>query len=63
MKDVSYETKIASGAKFKGLGSTAELSQRVLATVARFFLIQHTKTTSYTIKYTKWPQNIPNGSK
>jgi hypothetical protein len=34
--------------------------------VARFFLAQHTKTGKIyqmTIKYTKWPQKIPNGCK
>jgi hypothetical protein len=34
--------------------------------VARFFLIQHTKTGKtyqMTIKYTEWPKIIPNGQK
>jgi hypothetical protein len=34
--------------------------------VARFFLVQHTKTGKNTPKrekYTKWPQNRPNGCK
>jgi hypothetical protein len=34
----------------------------VHARVARFFLVRHTKTGENT-KYTKWPQNIPNGRK
>jgi hypothetical protein len=34
--------------------------------VARFFLVQHTKKGKIyrmTIKYTRWPQHIPNGHK
>jgi hypothetical protein len=31
--------------------------------VARFFLGQHTNTGKITMKYAKWPQNIPNGHK
>jgi hypothetical protein len=34
--------------------------------VARFFLVQHIRTgknIQMTIKYAKWPQNIPNGRK
>jgi hypothetical protein len=39
---------------------------RVHDRVARFFLVQHTKTGKIyqkTIQYTKQPQNIPNGRK
>jgi hypothetical protein len=48
-------------------------SARVLSRVARFFLVQNTKTRKYistdhkisrmTTKYTKWTEHLPNGYK
>jgi hypothetical protein len=43
-----------------------EIKFLLFSRVARFFLVQHTKMEKYnkiTIKYTQWPQNIPNGHK
>jgi hypothetical protein len=40
--------------------------EKVFFSVARFFLLQHTKTGENkpnNQKYIKWPQNIPNGRK